>query len=140
MVDLIHCLTNVLFFNVPLLYCYTNFNLSIICCLYFGDIYLFCGTFVSPFFSSLRDCETLVILSAIFYQLNHRLLLLLNCSFWSSFYRICCRFFSAIKNFWPYLLIEFLPVFCKRQKSVSFYIYSISRFRWITHFYNGCVI
>ena len=36
-----YCLTNLLFFDIPLLYYYTNLNLSIICCLFSGEIYLF---------------------------------------------------------------------------------------------------
>ena len=40
MVYLIHHLTNLLFFDIPLLYCYTNLNSSIICCLSSGDMNL----------------------------------------------------------------------------------------------------
>ena len=35
--------TNLLFFDSPLLYNYTNLNSSIICCLFSGDIYLSFG-------------------------------------------------------------------------------------------------
>ena len=35
-----HCLTNLLYFDILLLHHYTNFNSSIICCLFSGDIYL----------------------------------------------------------------------------------------------------
>ena len=68
MVYLMHRLTNLLFFDIPLLYCYTNLNSSITCCLSFGDIYLFFGlsASVSLFRNSLVDFfETVVILSAI---------------------------------------------------------------------------
>ena len=72
MVNLILCLTNLLFFGIPLLYYYTNLNSSIIFCLSSGDMYLFLGvalsksTSVSLFCNSLADFfETLVILSAI---------------------------------------------------------------------------
>ena len=41
MVYLFHRLTNLLFFDIPLLYCYTNLNSSIICCLSSGDVYIF---------------------------------------------------------------------------------------------------
>ena len=71
MVDLTHCLTNLLNFDIPLLYYYTSFNSSIICCLSSGDMYLFLGvtfsasTSVSLFCTSFADFfETLVILSA----------------------------------------------------------------------------
>ena len=72
MVDLMLCLTNLLFLVVSLLYCYTNLNLSIICCLSSRDMYLFLElalfkpTSLSLFCNSLADFfETLVILSAI---------------------------------------------------------------------------
>ena len=59
-------LTNLLFFDIPLLYCYTNLSSWIVCCLSYGDMYLFFGTFILLFCNSLRDFfETLVILSAI---------------------------------------------------------------------------
>ena len=68
------CLANFLFFDIPLLYCYTNLNSSIICCLSSGDIYLFFGTSLGLTLSTsvLLLCnsfgdffEALVILSAI---------------------------------------------------------------------------
>ena len=63
-------LSNLLFFGIPLLYYYINFNSSIICCLSSGDIYLFFGIGIS-LLASFGDnsfenfFETLVILSAI---------------------------------------------------------------------------
>ena len=39
-VDLVYCLTNLLFFYIPLLYYYINLRSSIIFCLFSGDIYL----------------------------------------------------------------------------------------------------
>ena len=55
-------------FDIPLLYCYTNHNSSIIYCLSSGDIYLFFGlsTSVSPFDNSFAD----------FFELNRQFLLL----------------------------------------------------------------
>ena len=49
MVDLmqLRCLTNLLFLYIALLYCYTNLNSSIICCLSSGDMYLFLGASIS---------------------------------------------------------------------------------------------
>ena len=47
MVDLVYCLTSLLFFDIPLLYLYINLNLSIIRCLSSGDIYLSFGISVS---------------------------------------------------------------------------------------------
>ena len=51
MVDLVYCLTSLLFFDIMLfyilLYYYTYQNLSIICCLPYGDLYLSFGFSVS---------------------------------------------------------------------------------------------
>ena len=47
MVDLMYCLTNLLFFDFPWLH-YVNRNSSIICCLFSGDIYLSFDISVSP--------------------------------------------------------------------------------------------
>ena len=44
---LMHCLTNLLNFGIPLLYCYTKLNSSIICCLSSGDMYLLLGVALS---------------------------------------------------------------------------------------------
>ena len=62
-----HRLTNLLFFDIPLLHCYTNLNSSIICCLSSGDMYhflgvtLFTSTSDSLFCNSLADFfETLM--------------------------------------------------------------------------------
>ena len=69
MVDLMHCLTNLLLFNIPLSYCYTNYNSSILYCLSSGDIIfsvvtLSASTSVLLFCHSLADfLETLSILS-----------------------------------------------------------------------------
>ena len=65
-----YCLTNSLFFDIPLLYCYTNFNSSMICCLFSGDMYLSFGISISVlallFCSSLEDfLEIIIILSVI---------------------------------------------------------------------------
>ena len=70
MVDLVYCLRNLSFFDISLLYCYTNFNSSIICCLFSGDMYLSFGTSNSSFCKFL-ECsvevfyKTLSFLSAI---------------------------------------------------------------------------
>ena len=59
MVNFVYCLTNLLFFDIPLRYYYINLRSSIICCLFsvsFSTISkLFCGELY----------ETFVILSAI---------------------------------------------------------------------------
>ena len=71
MVDLMHFLANILLFDIPLLYYYTNLNSSIICFFYSGDIYFSFGTSISLLTSLLCGCnffgdfETLVISSAM---------------------------------------------------------------------------
>ena len=47
MVDLMYCLTNLLFYDVPLLYYYANLNSSKIYGLFSGGIYLSFGISVS---------------------------------------------------------------------------------------------
>ena len=68
MVDSMHCLTDLLFSDIPLLYYYTNLNLSAICRLCFGDICLSFGISYSILTASKLFyvvVETFVILSAI---------------------------------------------------------------------------
>ena len=72
MVSLMHCLRNSLFFDIPLLYYYTNLKSSIICCLFSGDMYLSFGASDSSLASLFCEhnfaedfLETLVIFSAI---------------------------------------------------------------------------
>ena len=71
MVDLMHCLANLLLFDILLLYYYTNLNSSIIYCLFSGDVCLSFGIsilFLASAFCeciSFEDFEALVILSAI---------------------------------------------------------------------------
>ena len=66
--DFLHCLGNLLFFDVPLLYYYTDLNLPINCCLSSRDKYLSFGISFSFLASSKFFCddflETLFILLA----------------------------------------------------------------------------
>ena len=103
MVGLMYCLTNLLLFDIPLLY-YANLNSSMICCLFSEDIYFSFGISNS---SSFCECnyledffEALVILSIIFLSIKSPVdsagfLIAL----FESFYYICCRFLSSIKKF-----------------------------------------
>ena len=67
MVRLMYCLTNSLFFDMSLLYYYTNLNSSIIYCRFSGDMYLSFGISNSSSFFNFSEYffETFVILSAI---------------------------------------------------------------------------
>ena len=72
----------------------------------------------------------------------------LNDSFWSSFYYIRCRFLRTIKRFLALLIAHVFSkfsgmctrIFNKWQKSIDFYICFVSRFNWISHFYNGYIM
>ena len=72
------CLANLLFFDIQLLYYYTDLNSSIICCLFSGDIYFYFSIFILFSFAfecnsfealcewnCFRDFAILLILSAI---------------------------------------------------------------------------
>ena len=102
-----YCLTNLLFFDIPLLYFYINPRSTIIFCLSSGDIYLsldisllcsfvtvselFCREFFWDFCNFISDFINNQITSCFCCFLNH--------SFWSSFECICCRLLSMIKRF-----------------------------------------
>ena len=68
MVDFVYCLTNLLFFDIQLLYYYISFRSSIIFGLSSGDIYLSLGISLSYSFLTVSDLfcceffETFVIL------------------------------------------------------------------------------
>ena len=89
MVDLMHCLKNSLFFDIPLLYYYTSRNLSIICYLFSGDMYLSFGASDSSLASLFCDrnfaeafFEILVMLSAILLPIKSPVAsVVLGCSF-----------------------------------------------------------
>ena len=86
---------------------------------------LFCNSFADFF-------ETLAILSAPVPSVIFWIAL-----FDAVFIASVVDFLALSRSFWPYLLFKFLTVFlAKEKKSISFYIYSISWFDWISHFYN----
>ena len=74
-----YCLTNLLFFDIPLLY-YVNLNSSIICCLFSGDIYLSFGfsrfNWITHFYICYLNTKVKFILSSIsndwlFWSVDH---------------------------------------------------------------------
>ena len=71
-----HCLTNLLFFDIPLLYYDTNLNSLLLCCLFSGGIYLSFGTSVSLLaslfseYNSFRDFKKLAVLWAILFPIK----------------------------------------------------------------------
>ena len=74
MVYLMHCLKNLLFFDILLLYCYTTLNSSIICCLSSGYMYLL----LFLYFVNLQwiFSKHLLFYQQFYYQSNHQLLML----------------------------------------------------------------
>ena len=69
MVDLVYYLTNLLFFDIWLLYCYVNLNISTIYCRFLEDLNLSFGAFINfsfvcEKFSELFCSESFVILSS----------------------------------------------------------------------------
>ena len=76
MVDLVDYLTNLLFFDIPLLYCYINLRSSVIFCLSFEDIYFSLDIYLSWSSVTVSELfcdkyfETFLILLAISLQIK----------------------------------------------------------------------
>ena len=147
MVDLVHFLANLLFFDVPLLYYYINLkSLSIITLLHWSSIF---------FFLLEIHIFLLVFLYQIVYFLFHFQLSLnysavkslrlswFNGNFITNHIRKCFSCFcdcslEAVLNasaadylawsrlFWLYLLLKFTYIFSKKQESIVIYKYSVS--------------
>ena len=127
MVDLMFCLTNLLFFDIQFWQYYTNLNSSIICCLSSGDIYLFLwvvistSSSVSSFGNFLLDfLETLVILSAILLPIKSPVA---SAVFWivlfeAVFIASVVDFLALSRSFWLYLLLRLLPIFLVKYKNL----------------------
>ena len=87
------------------LYYYANLNSSMIFCIFSGDLFVFFHHLFGISISFLASSSSklflrLLLFHQVFYcQLNHSFYSFLNCSIWSSFCCICCRFFSTIKKF-----------------------------------------
>ena len=134
MADSVYCLINSLFFDISLLCYRINLRLSIIFCFSFGDIYLSLGIYLSCPFVTVSELfcyglfEIPIILLAILLPIKSPLAsaFFFNCSFWSSFTRICCRFFSMIKKFltvfttqgFTYIFTNILTIFLAKDKNL----------------------
>ena len=117
MVDLMCCLTNLLFFDTPLFYCYTNLNSSIICCFFFWWFVSFFGASISLLASSFFKCnsiecnsvgdffKTLVILSAILLPIKSPVAstVFRIALFEAVFIAFVLDFLALTRHFWPYL-------------------------------------
>ena len=112
MVASMYCLTNLLFFDIALLYYYINLSSSIIHCLSLGYIYIYISIYLLFGISiSFLICFKLfckfysfndffVILSAILLTIKSVVgSAVFELLFLGSFYCIYCRFFDAIKKF-----------------------------------------
>ena len=135
MVDLVHFLANLLFFDVPLLYYYINLkSLSIITLLHWWSIF---------FFLLEIHIFLLVFLYQILYFLFHFQLSLNYSAVITNHIRKCFSCFcdcslEAVLNasaadylawsrlFWLYLLLKFTYIFSKKQESIVIYKYSVS--------------
>ena len=126
-----------LFFEILLLSYYINLRSLIICFLFSGDIYL---SLLSPIFSpSFVTVSELLWLSVwdfrnsirnfITNQVTSCFCWFLNCSFWSSFERICSKCFSMVKKFltiftawvFTYIFTNIATnIFSKIQKSINY--------------------
>ena len=120
MVYFVRYVTNSLFFDVLLLYCYINLRSSAIFCLSAGDIHLSLGVSLLPSFLTISEffcCEvfeTFVILPTVLLPIKAPITYFccfLFFSFWSSSWCICLRFFSMMKKFMA------------ESTNLSFYLY-----------------
>ena len=65
-----YCLANLLFFDIPILYYYTNLNSSIICCVFSGDVYLSFRISISSLASLFYVCSSLEEFLEVFVTLS----------------------------------------------------------------------
>ena len=98
MIYLVYCLQNVSLFDIPLSYYYINLQSSIICCLFFGDIYLSFGIPVSHSF--------FIFSISLFSFLLHTFV----CSFVYYFAFLFFSFFHSFR-FLPFFLLFFSQFF-----------------------------
>ena len=69
-----YCLTNLLFFDIPLLYYYINLRSSILGCLFSGDIFFLGISLSSPLFSVLLSTVSEVIRGEVLENFSANLL------------------------------------------------------------------
>ena len=140
--NLVYCLTNWLFFDIPLLYFYINLSINnflsffgrYVSSLKYFFIMLLCKYFWINFLWSFwdfwnfpRPCRASDFNTN---QISSCLWCFLYRSFWNIFKCICNNFFGMINKFlavfttqvFTYILINILS---KRQKSIEFYKYLI---------------
>ena len=124
MVNLVYCLTSLLFFDIPLLYHYINLRSSIIFCLFSGDMYFSLGIYLSIpiFFASFvtvselffsKILEGFLILSAIFLPIKSSVAFAV---FWIALFEAVLSASVAVfvawsRSFCFYLLLKFLLIF-----------------------------
>ena len=110
--------SNLLFFDIALLYYYFNLRWSIVFGLFSGDISFFRYFFIIL----IRNCLWIILLwvfwnfcdvisNSITNQITSCFCCFLSRSFWSSFKRIFCKLFSMIKTFLTVFTIQVLLIF-----------------------------
>ena len=129
MVDILCYLTNLLFFDIRLLYCYINLISSIIFCLFFQDICLSFGISLSNLSVIASELfwgeffEAFVILPALLLPIKSPVA---SAVFWIALFETVYNAFVAgclpwSKSFWLYLLLnfllKFLPIFLAKDKN-----------------------
>ena len=115
MVELVYCLTNLLFLDIPLLYCYINLKSSIIFCVSSGDIYLSLGI---SFIMLICNCIWIILLWSFWCFCNFVRDFITNWITNALFEAVSCasvHFLAWSRSFWLYLLLKFLficlPIF-----------------------------
>ena len=133
MIDLIYCLPNLLFFDIPWLY-YTNLKSSIVF-VFFLEIYIFPFVNLIHFHLYLNCVMKLSLFYLQFYyQLNHQIVV-----FEAVFIACVVDFLALWRSFWLYLLLKFVTTLVTCA-TVFLQIFFISRFNWITDLYNSFII
>ena len=124
----------------------TSLNSLIICCLSFGDIYLFlwvvnCISSLLLFLDGFLDI--LVILPAILLSIKSPVAsaVFLIALFEAVFIASVVDYLALSRSLWLYLLVKLLPMFLTKDKNPYPFTYILSPwFNWISHFYNKCFI
>ena len=123
MVNLVYCPTDLLFFDISLSYYFINLNLSMICSLFSGDIYIFLQVYLfclKPLLKYFCAFGTFVILLAFLLPIKSPVA---SAVFWIAFFEAVSSAYVAdclawSRNFWLYLLLKFLIIFW-----LIFYVY-----------------
>ena len=151
MADLTFCLTNLIFQYSILFRIYANLNLSIICRIFSGDIYISFGIYISVLASSKLFCEGFfewnsfeapVSLSVILLPIKPPVATAVSRTayFGAVFISSSVDFWHNEEVFYCIHCLNFTHFFSKWWKFITFYRFLLSWFNWITHLYNNYII